>query len=285
MGIYVNNKLTYVVNGASLNTSVSLGGGTYNTVVEEWDYCGGASYKAMNITVNGGGGNGLYSLQAAPWIPYGEYPPGYNICSSCGSGVTWSMAHGVKSPSLSGNATRYSIGGTRPYSDVLFVNKTLGQGSSIPDYNHTIIPNLHNFTYDLYFWGGNLSLSQVLEFDISMYFNGKSFIWGNQCRIAGGNAWDIWDNIHSKWVPANVSCYPISNAWNHLTLQAQRTWNNQLLFQSITLNGKTAVINRYYSPASAPWSWYGVTLNFQMDGNYKQSAYTVYVDKFSFKYW
>jgi phospholipase C len=51
MGIYVNSKLTYVVNGASLNTSLTLNPGPYNTVVEEWDKCGGASYTAVPITV------------------------------------------------------------------------------------------------------------------------------------------------------------------------------------------------------------------------------------------
>ncbi len=51
MGIYVNNKLTFVVNGASLNTSLTLNPGPYNTVVEEWDKCGGASYTAVPITV------------------------------------------------------------------------------------------------------------------------------------------------------------------------------------------------------------------------------------------
>jgi phospholipase C len=51
MGIYVNNKLTYTVNGASLNTALTLNPGPYNTVVEEWDKCGGASYTSVPITV------------------------------------------------------------------------------------------------------------------------------------------------------------------------------------------------------------------------------------------
>ena len=38
MGIYVSNKLTYVVNGTSMNTTLSLAPGTYSTVVEEWDH-------------------------------------------------------------------------------------------------------------------------------------------------------------------------------------------------------------------------------------------------------
>jgi hypothetical protein len=56
MGIYVNNQLTYVVDGASLDTSISLNAGTYNTVVEEWDKCGGATYTpiAINVTAPAG---------------------------------------------------------------------------------------------------------------------------------------------------------------------------------------------------------------------------------------
>src|SRR5690242_9798655 len=58
MGIYVNNKLTYVVNAATMNTTLSLAAGSYGTVVEEWDKCGGASYTKVPITVSSGGGGG-----------------------------------------------------------------------------------------------------------------------------------------------------------------------------------------------------------------------------------
>lgn len=286
MGVYVNNQLKFVSGGASLNTKLSLSPGTYNTVVEEWDHCGGATFTPVKITV--GGGNVLSNLQASRgWIGYGEFPPAYNICTSCGSGVTYSMSQGIKSPSMTGNSTQFNIGGTAPYSDVLWTNPLIGQNSSqgLADSGHTLLPNLHNFTYDVYFYGNNLGASQVLEFDISEYFEGKSFIWGHQCRIAGGNEWDIWDNISQKWVPTGVACNPVNNSWNHVTLQVQRTWDNWLLFQSITLNGVTSTINQYYQPASAPSGWYGITVNFQQDGNHQQSPYTVWLDKFNFMYW
>ena len=51
MGIYVNNKLLYTVNGASLDTSISMAAGAEHTVVEEWDRCGGAAYTTVNLTV------------------------------------------------------------------------------------------------------------------------------------------------------------------------------------------------------------------------------------------
>jgi hypothetical protein len=58
MGIYVNNKLTYVVDAATMNTTLSLAAGTYSTTVEEWDKCGGATYTKVAITVGSGGGGG-----------------------------------------------------------------------------------------------------------------------------------------------------------------------------------------------------------------------------------
>jgi hypothetical protein len=290
MGVYINNVLTYVVQGASLNTNLSFNPGTYNTVVEEWDHCGGASYTPVKITVTGGSGNGktLTALQASGgWKSYGEYPPDYNTCTQCGPGVTWSMEQHISSPSKSGNASQFNIGGTTAYSDVLWTNPLIGQNSTqgLPDSNHTLLPTLHNFTYDAYFYGSNLSLSQVLEFDISMYFNGLSLIWGNQCRIAGGNEWDIWDNVNSKWVPTGFACNPVSNGWNHVTIQVQRESDNTLLFQSITLNGITNTINKTYAPGSCPSGWWGITVNYQMDGNNKQSPYTTYLDDFTFTYW
>ena len=289
MGIYINNVLTYTTPGAALNTNLSMNSGTYNTVVEEWDYCGGASYTPIKITVGGGGGGStLYNIQASSgWNSWGELPPDYNTCNPCGQGVTWSMEQHVKNPSRSGNATQFNLGGTTPYSDALFSNPLIGQGSTqgLPDNNHTLLPTLHNFTYDAYFYTSDLSVAQVLEFDISMYMNGVSMIWGHQCDILGGNVWDIWDNVSSHWVSTGVSCYPVNNGWNHVTLQVQRESNNTLLFQSITFNGVQHTINQYYSPGSAPQDWWGITVNYQMDGNYKQSSYTTYLDDFNFTYY
>jgi hypothetical protein len=52
MGIYsAPYQLAYVVNGASLNTSLNLAPGTYNTVVQEWDNCGGYAKTPVTIHV------------------------------------------------------------------------------------------------------------------------------------------------------------------------------------------------------------------------------------------
>src|ERR1700751_1351840 len=54
MGIYTApNVLAYTVNGNKLNTELTLTPGTYNTVVQEWDNCGGVSKTPVTIFVKG----------------------------------------------------------------------------------------------------------------------------------------------------------------------------------------------------------------------------------------
>src|SRR5438552_6214551 len=289
MGIYTPPfVLAYSVNGASLNTNLTLSAGTYNTVVQEWDNCGGSASTPITITVSGGSGSTFSNLHAGVgWTGYALLPPGYGICSTCkssGPQVTWAMTQKIASPSVSGSSTKFDIGGTTDYADVLYNNHLIGDFSSqgMPDTGHTLVPTLHNFTYDVYFYGTNLELSQALEFDINQFFNGLSFIWGHECRIASGHEWDTWDNINMHWVKSGIPCNPVSNSWNHLVIQAQRTSDNRLLFKSITLNGKTNTLNRYDNPS--PTTWYGLTINYQMDGNSKQQPYSVYLDKLNFTY-
>ena len=292
MGIYTApGVLAYTVNGASMNYNLPLAAGKYNTVVEEWDGCGGAATTPVTITVGsgggGGGGSSFSNLQhSGGWAGYGQRAPTFVNCSpSPCDNITFSMTQNIKSPSMSGEATQMYLAGSQGYGDGFWNNHLIGDGSSqgMLDPNHTLVPTLHNFTYDVYFWGGNLGLSQAVEFDINQFVNNQGFIWGHECRIAGGNEWDVWDNLNQRWVPTGVSCYPNSNSWNHVTIQVQRTSSNQLLYQSITLNGKTSTVNQYYDPGSAV-GWYGVTINYQEDGNSSQSPYSVYLDELTFTY-
>ena len=234
-------------------------------------------------------GNTIADLQARPgWTGYALLPPWYGICSSCSPGgpqTTWASSQGVGSPSLSGKSMQFTIGGKQTYSDVLWNNHLIGQFSSqgMPDSDNSINSAAHNFVYDVYFFGNNIGAAQALEFDINQFVDGKSYIWGHECRIAGGNEWDVWDNPGQKWHPTGAPCQPLNNQWNHLTIQVQRTSDGHLLFQSITLNGNTATLNRYDTPTSTAWS--GITVNYQQDGNGKQQPYSIWLDKLNFRYW
>ena len=293
IGVYsAPGVLAYVTGGAQLNTVLNFSPGTYHTVVQEWDHCGGSSVAPVAITVGAadasGGGVFKNLHQQNGWTGYGLLAPGYAICSTCKPGgpqVSWAMTQGVSSPSMTGNSARMDIGGQTRYSDVLWNNHLIGDFSSqgLSDTKKTLVPKLHNFTYDVYFYVHDINASQALEFDINQFVNGKSLIWGHECRIGGGNEWDVWDNPSETWIPTGIPCNPTPDAWNHLVLQVQRTSDDHLLFQSISLNGKTWVLNRYDSPT--PTNWYGVTINYQQDGNYAQSPYSVWLDNLNFTYW
>ena len=86
-------------------------------------------------------------------------------------------------------------------------------------------------------------------------------------------------------MPTGIACNPNDIAWNHVTVQVQRLADNSLLYQSITLNGVTANLNKTYPPFAVPASWYRVTVNYQMDGDSKLSPNTTYLDNFSLTYW
>jgi hypothetical protein len=290
MGIYTApGQLAYTVNGASMDTYLTMNSGTYGVVVQEWDNCGSSTKAPMTLTVGGSSGSGkvFSNLQkSGGWTGYALLPPGFGICSGCtptGSNVKWKWDQNVSSTSMDGISTKSSYsGGTTQWADILWNNHLIGDFSSqgLPDFGKTLAPSLHDFTYDVYFWVGNVNDSQALEFDINQFVNGKSFIWGHECRIDGGHQWDTWNNSQQKWVPSGISCNPVSNSWNHLTINVQRTSDNHLLFHTITLNGKTATLNRYDTPTST--NWYGITVNYQMDSDYYKTPYSVYLDKFTF---
>jgi hypothetical protein len=297
MGIYTwSGHLAYKVSGHSLSKTLTLGGGTHNIVIQEWDKCGQSSRASIKVTVGGsapppvtktsGNARTFSNLESQKgWSGYALLPPSWGICASCtstGSKLKWSWSH-VTSPSKDGHSTKsYYGGGSYQWGDVLWNNHLIGSFSSqgLADTSHTLTASLHSFTYDVYFYVSNASVSQAMEFDINQFTGGKSFIWGHECRIAGGHQWDVYNNVSKKWTPTGVACNPVSGAWNHLILKVERTSANKLLFKSITLNGKTATINRTFSPTST--SWHGVTINYQLDGARNMKPYAVYLDKLNF---
>lgn len=294
MGVYVDNALKYKVGGAKLNTQIAMADGSHSTVVQEWDHCGGSSvaHLAVNVKTSGSGAKTISRLQSNnEWTSFGQVGPYYVDCSpSPCKGIEWSHSLGVQSPSKSGDATRYTVGGPNGYAkfgDALFTNAVLGQGSTqgIPDTDHTLLPTLHNFTYNADFYVTNASITQALEFDVSFWLSDTAgMTFGTECNYLGDHDWDVYDNATKHWASAGVPCKFV-NGWNHLTIQLERTSGNGTLYKSITLNGTTYTLNRSYSSPNIHSGWWGVNVNYQMDGNDKQSKNTTYLDNLSLTYW
>jgi hypothetical protein len=58
-----------------------------------------------------------------------------------------------------------------------------------------------------------------------------------------------------------------------------------VIYQSIAVNGTTTNLNETFAPFSVPADWYGITVNYQMDGDKYQSPNTTYLDNLSLTYW
>ena len=288
IGIYVGGSLAYKVGGSSLNTTLSLGTGAKSAVVQEWDNCGGSQTTPVNFTVGSAAGRTVLSnLQGVGgWNQWGEAPPVYDICTSC-SGIWWTMIQHYSALSLSGNATKFTIGGTKPYSDVLWSNKLIGQLSTLgqPDTAHKVLPNVYNMQFDGDIFVTNLAATQDIELDVNLYFNAIGLEWGTECNHLNGNVWDIWNVGARHWVHTSVPCTLKEGQWNHVTFVAQRLSNNDVVYKTLTVNGVTYTWNITVAPYAVPSDWYGMTVNYQLDGNSKMTTNVTYLDNLAVTYW
>ena len=278
--------------GSSYNVPVSGGSQLVSPTVTTTytvNVTGVAGTNSSQITVNVTTSPGILgNLQTGPgWESYGQLPPDYQDCSPC-SGISWLMTEGITNPSysLSGNSTEFDTSGTKPYAVVLWVDPVIGAYSTqgLPDKSQTLIPTLNNFTYDADVYVTNVGITQALELDVAMYFGGNALFWGTQCAPLGDHDWDYLNNVTKKWVSTGFEC-GLVNGWNHVTWQFRRLPGNELQYSSITLNGVASYVNETSAEYTVPTSWYGITVNYQMDGNKTQASNTTYVDNLTLTYW
>lgn len=136
MGIWVNNSLVYKVNGNSLNTTISLNPGSYSTVVQEWDHCGGASHTDIKITV-------VSSTQQQPTVSMTANPTSITSGASSTLTVTASNATTVTVTGGGDSWTLSSTGGTVTVNPTATTTYTAtassSQGSANSDATVTVV--------------------------------------------------------------------------------------------------------------------------------------------------
>jgi hypothetical protein len=172
---------------------------------------------------------------------------------------------------MTGNSTQYWLGGSSPYHNAIWW-KQLGPNA-----------NASHFIYDLYFYLKAPGAAQSLEFDMNQSVNNRKFIFGTQCNIKGAHQWDVWDTANGRWVHTGIGCsQPPSYQWNHLVLEFQRV-GNQTKFVSVTLNGNKSYINRSFNTYGVHASELNTAV--QLDGDYNQQNYSMWVDKMQVTAW
>jgi hypothetical protein len=271
MRVYIDQLAVYYTFTNAINTQIFVGPGQHKLEVMAEDNQGYISATILNITVGSQATTTISSIQAMPgWQSCSAlFPPGSGrdgqICAAGLGTAVSTLTQNQTSPAMDGNSAKFSMGGPTPYSNMLYFNAVAGGN------------NVSHFTYDLYFYIDNPLASQALEFDINQTYGGQRWVWGSECNFNGSGKWDIWDDVNG-WEPTIYDCTPFpANTWIHLVWNVERV-GNQVHYISLTVGDQTYNVDTYYQN-QPDWTLEEIDVAFQMDGNYKQEPYNVWLDK------
>jgi hypothetical protein len=171
-----------------------------------------------------------------------------------------------QAPSLDGSAAKFTLAGKHAYSNELYWTP-IG-GGSFPQH----------FNYDLWFYIDHGDRPQSLEFDVNQAFGGSRWTWGTQCDFNDTHRWNIWDPLGEVWKPIPIPCnhFP-SNTWIHMVWTLERV-GNQVHYITLSVADHTYDVDTYYT-AQPKWTQEEIDIAFQMDGNWDQQPYTVWLDR------
>ncbi|HUN89732.1 MAG TPA: hypothetical protein VMU28_13115 [Terriglobales bacterium] len=188
-------------------------------------------------------------------------------CASGLGNATTTMMEYQPTPSLSGNSAQFTIGGTTGYSNALWW-KSLGGGTP-----------LNHLTFDLEFYIDDATKAEALEFDVNQSYSGTRYTYGTECSYKNTGVWDIWDPSTESWKKTSVPCPPVSSkTWHHLVWQFERV-NGQVHYVSVTLDGAQSNVDMLFDPQTNWTAGEDIDIAFQMDGDYAQHPYTVWLDE------
>lgn len=278
MRVYVDQLAVYFTFTKMINTQLFITPGQHTLEIIAEDNKGYTSATILKVMVTSQAQTTISSIQNMPgWQSCGAlFPAGSGragqVCAA-GYGTPQStMTQNVSSPAMDGKSAQFSMGGpwsncTSPpaYCNMLYFNAVAGGN------------NVSHFTYDLYFYIDNPNASQALEFDINQTFGGNRWVWGSECNFNGSGKWDIWDDVNG-WTPTVYDCKPFpANTWIHLVWNVERV-GNQVHYISLTVGNETYNVDTYFNNQT-DWTLEEIDVAFQMDGNYREEPYNVWLDE------
>ncbi len=266
MRVYVDGLAVYYSFTPNINQLIWMSPGPHTVEVAAEDVAGYIATATTQVIV----------AMQLPGVSSIQNLTDWQDCSAalatgftCAAGLgtaTSQLIRGQSSPSLSGSSAEFTLSGPHPYSNELYWYP-LGGGNSVS-----------HFTYDLYFYVDDGNAPQSLEFDVNQAFGGTRWTWGSQCDFDQTGRWDIWDPLDGKWVPTSVPCnhFP-SKTWIHLVWNLERV-GNQVHYITLSVADQNYTVDTYYT-AQPNWYQEEIDIAFQLDGNYKQQPYNVWLDE------
>jgi hypothetical protein len=263
--LYVDGKAVLYTPKSSVNQLIWMPDGPHTVEVVAEDTAGYIATTSMRVNVVGQGPGATNIQDHYDWVSCSAVIA--NSTCAAGLGVASSnLALHQTTPSLDGSAAKFSLGGSTPYSNELYW-VPIGGGNSVS-----------HFTYELYFYVDPGDAPQSLEFDVNQAFGGTRWTWGTQCDFNQSHEWNIWDPLHEIWVPIPIPCdHFASNTWIHLVWRLERV-GDQVHYINVSVGDRTYPVDVYYG-AQPNWTQEEIDIAFQMDGNYKQEPYDVWLDE------
>jgi hypothetical protein len=263
--VYVDGRAVLYTPKSTINQYIWMANGQHTLEVVAEDTAGYIATASIQLNVVGQEPGALNIQDQSSWVSCSAVI----VNSTCAAGLGTaksSLSLDQSSPSLDGSAAKFSLAGNHAYSNELYW-VPLGGGNSVS-----------HFTYDLWFYIDQGDAPQSLEFDVNQAFGNTRWTWGSQCDFDQTHHWNIWDPLHGVWVPISVPCnhFP-SQTWIHLIWNLERV-GDQVHYISLTVADQTYNVDTYFG-AQPNWTQEEIDIAFQMDGNYKQQPYNVWLDE------
>ncbi len=266
MRVYVDGEAVYYSFTPNINQFIFMATGVHTVEVVAEDVAGYIATATTQVKVAAQDA-GVSNIQNLPgWLSCSAaLGNGFTCAAGLGTAVS-QLIQNQSSPSLEGSSAEFTMAGPHPYSNELYWYP-LGGGN-----------NVTHFTYDLWFYVSVGDAPQSLEFDVNQAFGGTRWTWGSQCDFDQTGKWTIWDPLHEIWVPTSVPCehFP-SNTWIHLIWNLERV-GNQVHYMTLDVADREYDVDTYYT-AQPNWYQEEIDIAFQLDGNYEQQPYQVWLDK------
>jgi hypothetical protein len=190
---------------------------------------------------------------------------------------TWIIANAI-TPSIDGKSLRCSITGGTPYSN-LHCYRNLP-----PE------PLSAKFALALSFWfsptttfnnQGAPSIVQALEFTMNKWQQGKRYEFALQWQNVGDGApqWRYWNS--SQWMSLGITGTLEGNQWHSLVLDGEIT-DGQTYYRGFTVDQQMHLISMLAPPADVPGETDRLAIAIQLDGNFEEAPYDVFIDQVSF---
>lgn len=275
---------TTIIQGQTINASVSASSGTHTLHVKAWSPGGYSCVKDVTVTITTTTANSLSVPSYADSVSSIEALSGWKaIHDSGGPGTSSGYMQMVSSPSLYGNARQ-------------FVTSFTNNGDERYALAFSDNVDAENFLYDAWVYlTSSSSMLGNLEFDVNQTMaNGQTVLMGVQCDGWTGH-WAYTVNTGSasspnpKWVSSSAtSCNPrqwSQYKWHHVQATFSRDSTGHITYHSVWLDGVQSAMNvTVFGAFNLGWGPV-IQTQFQVDGYGSSGHVTAYVDKLTISAW